>query len=441
MHVMSEWVIITNEGFSSDDWMDRSVIEPENILTGNIGGEQLKKFQLKLRNDFQVETLKTFLPYLSAISIDFPSEKDGRGFSLARRLRQLGYLGTLRATGHVIVDHYRHATQSGFNQIAIPTKLAKRMPEPHWQQQIDNITPSYQEKLQPGSSTSYSTKNNILIKKKKEIQNLNLNNTGFVGAVVTKITHWTDWLFSFRIVRPKNFRFQSGEFVMIGLPGDNGKPLLRAYSIASPSWDNELEFYSIIIPDGPLTSQLQHISVGDILILNPKATGTLILDSLLPGKRLFMFASGTGIAPFISLIRDPETYEKFEQIILFHTCRGVKDLNYGKNIIETINKDPLIGEYADKVFYYPTVTREEFHTKGRITELLKTGKIFQDLQLAPINCDTDRAMICGSMGLNKDIKEFLEILRLKEGARNRPAEFVLEKAFVGLNPIGLGLSV
>ena len=438
---MSEWVIITNEGFSSDDWMDRSVIEPENILTGIIGGEQLKKFQLKLRNDFQVETLKTFLPYLSAISIDFPSEKDGRGFSLARRLRQLGYLGTLRATGHVIVDHYRHATQSGFNQIAIPTKLAKRMPEPHWQQQIDNITPSYQEKLQPGSSTSYSTKNNILIKKKKEIQNLNLNNTGFVGAVVTKITHWTDWLFSFRIVRPKNFRFQSGEFVMIGLPGDNGKPLLRAYSIASPSWDNELEFYSIIIPDGPLTSQLQHISVGDILILNPKATGTLILDSLLPGKRLFMFASGTGIAPFISLIRDPETYEKFEQIILFHTCRGVKDLNYGKNIIETINKDPLIGEYADKVFYYPTVTREEFHTKGRITELLKTGKIFQDLQLAPINCDTDRAMICGSMGLNKDIKEFLEILRLKEGARNRPAEFVLEKAFVGLNPIGLGLSV
>ena len=438
---MSEWVIITIEGFSSDDWMDRSVIEPENILTGNIGGEQLKKFQLKLRNDFQVETLKTFLPYLSAISIDFPSEKDGRGFSLARRLRQLGYLGTLRATGHVIVDHYRHATQSGFNQIAIPTKLAKRMPEPHWQQQIDNITPSYQEKLQPGSSTSYSTKNNILIKEKKEIQNLNLNNTGFVGAVVTKITHWTDWLFSFRIVRPKNFRFQSGEFVMIGLPGDNGKPLLRAYSIASPSWDNELEFYSIIIPDGPLTSQLQHISVGDILILNPKATGTLILDSLLPGKRLFMFASGTGIAPFISLIRDPETYEKFEQIILFHTCRGVKDLNYGKNIIETINKDPLIGEYADKVFYYPTVTREEFHTKGRITELLKTGKIFQDLQLAPINCDTDRAMICGSMGLNKDIKEFLEILRLKEGARNRPAEFVLEKAFVGLNPIGLGLSV
>ncbi len=227
---------------------------------------------------------------------------------------------------------------------------------------------------------------------------------------------------------------------MIGLSRNNGKPLLRAYSIASPSWDDELEFYSIIIPDGPLTSRLQHISIGDNLILNPKATGTLVLDSLLPGKRLFLFASGTGIAPFISLIKDPEIYEKFEKIILLHTCRGVKDLNYGKNIIETIDKDPLIGEYAEKLLYYPTVTREEFHTKGRITELLKSEKIFQDLHLTPISRETDRAMICGSMGLNKDIKEFLEVSGLKEGVRNSPAEFVLEKAFVGLNPIGLGQS-
>ncbi len=437
---MSEWVIITNKGFSSDDWINRSVIEPANILSDNFREEQLKKAHLKLGNDFQVETLKLFLPYLNTISIEFPSEKDGRGFSLAKRLRQLGYQGTLRAAGHVTVDHYRHAIQSGFNQIAIPANLAKRMPEPYWQQQIDRFTPSYQEKLQPGSTTSYSSKNNILIKEAKNIQNLNLTNTGLVEAVVTKIIHWTDWLFSFRIARPKNFRFQSGEFVMIGVSRNGGKPLLRAYSITSPSWDDELEFYSIIIPNGPLTSQLQHISIGDKLILNPKATGTLVLDSLLPGKRLFMFASGTGIAPFISLIRDPEIYEKFEKIILLHTCRGVKDLNYGKNIIETIDKDPLIGEYADRVFYYPTVTREEFHTKGRITDLLKTGQIFQNLQLTPISCDTDRAMVCGSMGLNKDIKAFLETSGLKEGARNHPAEFVQEKAFVGLNPIGLGRS-
>ena len=437
---MSEWVIITNKGFGSDDWIGRSVIEPTNILSDNIGEERLKKAHLKLRNDFQVEIIKSFLPYLSAISINFPSEKDGRGFSLARRLRQLGYLGVLRATGHVMVDQYRHATQSGFNQIAISSKLAKRMPEPYWQQQINGFTPSYQEKLQPGSTTSYSSKNNILIKDVKNIQNLNLTNNGFVGAVVTKVIHWTDWLFSFRIARPKNFRFQSGEFVMIGLPKNDGKPLLRAYSITSPSWDDELEFYSIIIPNGPLTSQLRHISIGDNLILNSKATGTLVLDSLLPGKRLFMFASGTGIAPFLSLIRDPEIYEKFEQIILFHTCREIKDLNYGKSIVETIGKDSLIGEYADRVFYYPTVTRETFHTKGRITDLLKTGQIFQDLQLTPINRDTDRAMICGSLGLNKDIKAFLETSGLKEGASNCPAEFVLEKAFVGLNPIGLGRS-
>jgi len=437
---MSEWVIITNKGFGSDDWIGRSVIEPANILSDNFEKEQLKKAHLKLGNDFQVETLKSFLPYLSAISINFPSEKDGRGFSLARRLRQLGYLGVLRATGHVMVDQYRHATQSGFNQIAISSKLAKRMPEPYWQQQINGFTPSYQEKLQPGSTTSYSSKNNILIKDVKNIQNLNLTNNGFVGAVVTKVIHWTDWLFSFRIARPKNFRFQSGEFVMIGLPKNDGKPLLRAYSITSPSWDDELEFYSIIIPNGPLTSQLRHISIGDNLILNPKATGTLVLDSLLPGKRLFMFASGTGIAPFLSLIRDPEIYEKFEQIILFHTCREIKDLNYGKSIVETIGKDSLIGEYADRMFYYPTVTRETFHTKGRISDLLKTGQIFQNLQLSPINRDTDRAMICGSMGLNKDIKAFLETSGLKEGVRNHPAEYVQEKAFVGLNPIGLGRS-
>ena len=438
---MSEWVIITNKGFGNDDWIGRSVIEPANILSDNFEKEQLKKAHLKLGNDFQVETLKSFLPYLSAISINFPSEKDGRGFSLARRLRQLGYLGVLRATGHVMVDQYRHATQSGFNQIAISSKLAKRMPEPYWQEQIDGFTPSYQEKLQSGNSNSSSLKKNILIKEAKNIQNSNLTNTGLVGAVVTKVIRWTDWLFSFRVARPKNFRFQSGEFVMIGLPGNNGKPLLRAYSITSPSWDNELEFYSIIIPDGPLTSRLQHISIGDNLILNPKATGTLVLDSLLPGKRLFMFASGTGIAPFASLIRDPEIYEKFEQIILIHTCRGVKDLNYGKNIVESIGKDSLIGEYADRVFYYPTVTRETFHTKGRITDLLKTGQVFQDLQLTPISSDTDRAMICGSLGLNKDIKAFLEASGLKEGAGNSPAEFVLEKAFVGLNPIGLGQSI
>tara|TARA_B110001454_G_C12719524_1_gene434105 strand:- start:950 stop:1795 length:846 start_codon:yes stop_codon:yes gene_type:complete len=279
---------------------------------------------------------------------------------------------------------------------------------------------------------------NLQIKETEIIQNPN-QTTAIVGErIVTKVEYWTDWLFSFRVTRPKSFRFRSGEFVQVGLTGfkywssNNGNPLLRAYSIASPNWDDELEFYSIIIPDGPLTSILKNVQVGDNVILKPKATGTLVLDTLRPGKRLFMFSSGTGIAPFASLIRDPETYEKFDQIILTHTCREVKELNYSKSIIEAIKDDPLIGKYVpEKLFYYPTVTREPFVTNGRITKLIETGQIFQDLCLEAFNPDTDRAMICGSMGLNKDIKKILEGYGLKEGANSRPAEFVLEKAFLG----------
>ena len=250
--------------------------------------------------------------------------------------------------------------------------------------------------------------------------------------VVTSVTHWTDRLFSFRITRPASLRFRSGEFVMIGLTGENGKPLLRAYSIASPSWDDELEFYSIKVPDGPLTSKLQSIKVGDFVVMRPKPTGTLVLDALIPGKRLFMFATGTGIAPFASLIRDPETYEKFEQVVLTHTCRGVAELEYGRKLVEDLSEDPLIGEMVEgKLLYYPSVTQEEFKTKGRVTDLLASGQMFTDLDIEPMSSELDRAMICGSMGLNNDLKVLLEDCGLVEGANNRPAEYVLEKAFVG----------
>lgn len=252
------------------------------------------------------------------------------------------------------------------------------------------------------------------------------------GELVTSVTHWTDRLFSFRIERPQSFRFRSGEFVMIGLQGDNGKPLLRAYSVASPSWDEELEFYSIKVPDGPLTSKLQLIAPGDRVILRPKPTGTLVLDALLPGKRLYMFATGTGIAPFASLIRDPETYAKFDDVILTHTCRTGAELAYGEALIATLKNDPLIGEEAtQKLTHYTTVTQEEHPRPGRITDRIGSGVLFSDLGIAPIDPDTDRAMICGSMGLNTDLKELLNASGLSEGANNRPAEFVLEKAFVG----------
>ncbi len=252
------------------------------------------------------------------------------------------------------------------------------------------------------------------------------------AQTVTQVTHWTDRLFSFRVTRPRSLRFRSGEFVMIGLMGDNGKPLLRAYSIASPAWDEELEFYSIKVPDGPLTSKLQHIQPGDEIILRPKPVGTLVHDALLPGKRLWFLATGTGLAPFASLMREPETYEKYDQIIMMHTCREVAELEYGRQLVESLKDDPLIGELVgDKLHYYPTTTREPFPRMGRVTDNLTSGKVFADLGLPPMNRDEDRAMVCGSLAFNVDVKKILEDFGLTEGANSDPQQFVVEKAFVG----------
>lgn len=256
------------------------------------------------------------------------------------------------------------------------------------------------------------------------------------AQTVTAVRHWTDWLFSFRVTRPPSLRFRSGEFVMIGLLGDNGKPLLRAYSIASPNWDDELEFYSIKVPDGPLTSKLQHIQVGDEIILRPKPVGTLVLDALLPGKRLWLLATGTGIAPFASLMRDPESYERYEQVIVMHTCRTADELAYGAEPVEQLRDDPLLAEmygedFHKRLLYYPTTTREDSPRMGRITDNLTSGKVFADLDLPPMDPEHDRAMICGSLAFNIDVKAVLEGFGLREGANSEPREFVVEKAFVG----------
>ena len=252
------------------------------------------------------------------------------------------------------------------------------------------------------------------------------------AQTVTKVTHYTDFLFSFRVTRPQSLRFRSGEFVMLGLMGDNGKPLLRAYSIASPSWDEELEFYSIKVPDGPLTSRLQNIKPGDQVIVRPKPVGTLVLDALLPAKRMYFIATGTGIAPYASLIRDPDLYERYDEVILCHTCREAKELKYGADLVASLAHDPLIGEFVgDKLKYYPTTTRSESPRMGRITKLLKDGTVAADLGLPPLNPETDRVMICGSMPLNMDVKAICEAAGLSEGSNSQPAEFVLEKAFVG----------
>ncbi|MFQ6756865.1 ferredoxin--NADP reductase [Cereibacter sphaeroides] len=252
------------------------------------------------------------------------------------------------------------------------------------------------------------------------------------AQTVTSVQHWTDRLFSFRVTRPQSLRFRSGEFVMIGLLDDRGKPIMRAYSIASPNWDEELEFYSIKVPDGPLTSRLQHIQPGDQIILRPKPVGTLVLDALLPGKRIWFLATGTGIAPFASLMRDPETYERYEQVIMMHTCREQAELEYGRQLVESLKDDPLIGEMVgDKLLYYPTTTRETSDRMGRITDNLSSGKVFEDLGVPKMNIEEDRAMVCGSLQFNLDVKTVLESFGLREGANSEPLQYVVEKAFVG----------
>ena len=262
------------------------------------------------------------------------------------------------------------------------------------------------------------------------------------AQTVTSVQHYTDSLFSFRVTRPASMRFRSGEFVMIGLMGDphpetgKQKPLLRAYSIASPSWDEELEFYSIKVPNGPLTSRLQHIKVGDEIILRPKPVGTLVHDALLPGKRLYFFATGTGFAPFASLLREPDTYEKYDEVIMTHTCRDVAELTYGRTLIENLKQDEMMIELLGeenlaKIKYYPTTTREQSPKMGRTTTLIENGELFSDLGVPALDPATDRAMVCGSLAFNLDIKALMEKAGLSEGANSEPGQFVIEKAFVG----------
>ncbi|MEL7515768.1 MAG: ferredoxin--NADP reductase [Pseudomonadota bacterium] len=262
------------------------------------------------------------------------------------------------------------------------------------------------------------------------------------AQTVTKVEHWTDRLFSFRVTRPASLRFRSGEFVMIGLMGDpdpntgKQKPILRAYSIASPAWDDELEFYSIKVQDGPLTSKLQHIQPGQQIILRPKPVGTLVHDALLPGKRIWFFATGTGFAPFASLLREPETYENYDDVIITHTCRDVAELEYGRRLIEELKADEMMiellgAENLAKIRYYPTTTREQSPKMGRITTLLQDGTVFRDLGIDGITPETDRAMVCGSLDFNTEMKALLEGFGLDEGANSDPKHYVVEKAFVG----------
>ena len=248
---------------------------------------------------------------------------------------------------------------------------------------------------------------------------------------VLSVHHWNDTLFSFKTTRNPGLRFENGQFVMIGLEV-NGRPLMRAYSIASPNYEEHLEFFSIKVPDGPLTSRLQHLKEGDEIMVSRKPTGTLILGDLLPAKHLYLLSTGTGLAPFMGVIQDPEAYERFEKVILIHGVRYANEVAYEQFITEHLPQNEFFGEEVrEKLIYYPTVTREPFRNQGRLTDLMRSGKLFSDIGLPPINPQDDRAMICGSPSMLDETSEVLDGFGLKISPRmGEPGDYLIERAFV-----------
>lgn len=253
--------------------------------------------------------------------------------------------------------------------------------------------------------------------------------SNILEKTVLDVHHWTDSLFTLRLNRDPGFRFENGQFAMIGLMVD-GRPLMRAYSMVSANYEEHLEFLSIKVPDGPLTSRLQHIKPGDKILVNRKTTGTLVLDNLLPGKRLYMLSTGTGIAPFLSIVKDPTVYERFDQVILTHSCRRAVDLVYEDFIRKDLPNNEFFGEQArHKLVYYPTVTREPFRTQGRVTELIANGRLFEDLGVPALDKENDRVMICGNPQMMNDLVKMLDDQGFDQGSNAGPGHYVIEKAF------------
>lgn len=247
---------------------------------------------------------------------------------------------------------------------------------------------------------------------------------------VTNVHHWNESLFSFKTTRDRGLKFENGHFVMVGLEVE-GRPLMRAYSIASANYEEELEFFSIKVPDGPLTSKLQNIQVGDEVLVSSKPTGTLVADHLLPGKNLYLISTGTGLAPFMSIIQDPEIYDRYEKVILTHGVRRIEDLAYREFIEQELPNNEFFGEAVQKqLIYYPTVTREDFKNRGRITNLMNDGTTFEAIGLPKPNLVDDRFMICGGPSMLKEACELLDGWGFKESRHGRQAHYVIERAFV-----------
>ena len=247
---------------------------------------------------------------------------------------------------------------------------------------------------------------------------------------VIDVHHWSDTLFTIKATRDRSLRFRNGEFAMMGIEVE-GKPLLRAYSMASANYEDHLEFYSIKVQQGLLTSRLQHIKEGDQLLVSKKPTGTLLWDRLRPGRQLYLLSTGTGLAPFLSIIKDPEIYENFEKVILVHGCRYINELTYQRLITHELKHNEYFGESVrEKLIYYPAVTREPFKNYGRITSLLKSGKLMEDIDMPKLNLDDDRFMLCGSPAMLNSLTAILDDLGFSETRRDDIGEYVIERAFV-----------
>jgi ferredoxin--NADP+ reductase len=263
----------------------------------------------------------------------------------------------------------------------------------------------------------------------RALEGRSMSENKFLEQEVLEVHHWTDSLFTLKLTRDPGFRFENGEFAMIGLMVD-GRPLMRAYSMVSANYEEHLEFLSIKVPNGPLTSRLKDVKPGDTILINRKTTGTLVTHNLLPGKRLYMLSTGTGLAPFLSIVKNPEIYDLYEKVILTHTCRHVADLVYGDFIRNDLPNNEFFGDYArDRLVYYPTVTREPFRTQGRISDLIRSGQIFSDLGVPAFNPEEDRIMICGSPQMMNELAGMLEGMGFVQGSHGVPGHFVIEKAF------------
>jgi ferredoxin--NADP+ reductase len=391
--------VVTVDGFS--DEREVNFLHAEAILPTD------SNIAIDLQTDTDLATITEHFHRIHTLRITFPGVADGRGFSLARQIRHLGYKGRLRAQGPIISDQFRYALACGFDEVEIDQAMATRQPAEHW---LDIEKLSYRDKLEKSPQPPIVQDN-------------------VYSEQVIDVHHYTDGLFRLRITRPNSFRFNAGEFVMLGMEIDKAA-IYRAYSICSASYDEYLEFYSVKIPHGDFTRRLKWVRPGDTLLLKKKTTGSLVPTAVLPGKRLFLHSTGTGIAPFISLIQEPALYKQFESIILTHTCRYQTELAYGREQIESTLKNSLVqSEASQQLLYVGSTTREPNDRNARITDQIQSTTLYQQLGIEAFNSDTDRVLVCGSKSFNTDMKKIFLCLGATHGTLSNPGTFVWERAF------------